>query len=49
LRNLFSLCDRKKCFVKDIGDLSIEEMNYWIGFYAVVKEEIDEEMDKVKR
>jgi hypothetical protein len=35
--------------VKDLHDLTIEEMNHWIGFYAVVKEEIDEELDKVKK
>lgn len=35
--------------MKDLGDLTMEEMNYWIAYYGVVKEEIDEELNKVKR
>jgi hypothetical protein len=39
-RNLFALADRKRCFVKDLSNLTIEELNGWIAFYEIQAEEM---------
>jgi len=38
--NLFALADKKRTFVKDLKNLTLEEMQGWIAFYEIQSEEI---------
>lgn len=40
--NLFALADRKRTFVSELKDLTLEEIQQWIAFYDIQSEEIKE-------
>jgi hypothetical protein len=38
--NLFALADKKKTFISDLKDLTLDEIQQWIAFYEIQAEEI---------
>lgn len=45
MRNLFALADRKRCFLEDLGHLTIDEVSGWIAFYQLESEEMEERVN----
>jgi hypothetical protein len=39
--NLYALADKKRTFIKDLLDLTVEEMQGWIAFYEIQAEETE--------